>query len=205
MAMCKYRESACGTISHRERVRHVEPYLGVLKLCSQPELLHIQHKHVNDLSYFWWCMSRKQVPTTIFRLRAPEIALANRRDFLSQMSPSPARPQWGRLKMFLKIPQKVSQMLAIFLRKEKSQSFSGGEGQFGGLKFAAIFSPASEDLNSNRRKIATHGALSIPLRGMRCQRMTGWATQVGQGLTLRRTNFNGSVLGCPIWTHPHGH
>ena len=30
------------------------------------------------------------------QLRAPKIAIANRRDFLSQTSPLPAEPQWGR-------------------------------------------------------------------------------------------------------------
>ena len=87
-----------------------------------------------------------------------KIAIANRHDFLSQTSLSPVKPQWDFI--FLEKSQKESQSLATFHRKKKSQGFLGGEGHFWGQKVAAIFSPASENRNCNRRKIATLGALS---------------------------------------------
>ena len=56
-------------------------------------------------------------------LRAPKIAIAYRRVFVSQTSLSPAKPQWGRF--LLEESQKESQSLAILRRKEKLQGFEG--------------------------------------------------------------------------------
>ena len=75
-------------------------------------------------------------------LRASKIAIANRRDSLSQKttqkSPSPAKLQWGRF--FLEKSQKESQLLAIFRHKEKSQgSRGGGEGHFWAQKSLRFF------------------------------------------------------------------
>ena len=63
-------------------------------------------------------------------LRAPKIAIANRRDVLSQTSPSPAeRTAVGTL--YLENTQKKSQSSANLRRKDKSQGLSGGEGYWG--------------------------------------------------------------------------
>ena len=88
-----------------------------------------------------------------FLLRAPKIAIANRRDFLSQTSPSPAKPQWGRI-----FPRKIAKRIAIasdFPSRGTITRLSGAGGHFWGQTIAAIFSPASKDRNRNRRQIAT--------------------------------------------------
>ena len=68
-----------------------------------------------DLPSLWsdWghCCGTCTFPRTREGLRAPKIAIANRRDFLSQTSPSLAKPQWGRF--FPQKSQQESQSLAI--------------------------------------------------------------------------------------------
>ena len=87
--------------------------------------------------------------------RAPKLAIANRHGFLSQTSPSPAKPQWGRF---------FSRKIAIACdvsSQEKIARLSAREGHFGAQKIAGIFSLASRNRNRNRRRIATQvgGAL----------------------------------------------
>ena len=65
--------------------------------------------------------------------------IANRRDFLSQTLPSPAKPQWGGFLLGVFKSPKDSQSLAIFCRKETSLGFLVGEDTFGAEEVAAIF------------------------------------------------------------------
>ena len=122
--------------------------------------------------------------------KAPKIALANRRDFLSQTSPSPAKPQWGRL-----FPRKESQSLAILLSQETPQGSLGGEKVIFGAKKSLRFFQLRQKIarNRNRRIIMTLGALrfwSVTIRGARpCEALRGnLSDSEGSQAPLRRVS-----------------
>ena len=83
-------------------------------------------------------------------LRAPKIAIANHRDFLSQTSPSPATPKWGHF-----FHQKITKRIATacdFSSQEKSQGSLWGGRAFWGPKTSLRFFTCDRKSQSQSQK-----------------------------------------------------
>ena len=96
-------------------------------------------------------------------LRALEIAITKRHDFLSQALPSPTKPQCGCLHADVpRISQEESQSLAIFHCTQTSQGFSGQESL--GPNVAVILSPGSDHRNviAEKQRHLMHSSLASP-------------------------------------------